>query len=540
MKKVLFICLTMVGSMSMAQNTNLGTNAGNAGSGNTSLGYYAGNNVTGYNNTFTGINAGANTTYGSYNVFTGSYSGINASGVMNTFNGYNSGHANQGDKNTFIGALAGNANGSGSYNTFTGSEAGQKSQGSENTFTGYRSGYFNSSDRNAFYGSYSGNKNTGSDNTFVGYKAGEVNKQASYNTFIGGYAGKGNISGNSNTFLGARVGYNNNNGAYNVFLGTQAGFNNVDGAYNVFLGTLAGYSNVSGQQNVIIGYRAGVGVSGNGNVLIGSHAGYGMSGSNKLYIENSTSGTPLIYGDFDSESIGLGTTTPGAYRLYVNGDAYATGLWVSSDKQFKTAGKEINSALEKVVAIKGHAYEFKQNVGLKKFSEGTHFGFYAQELQKVLPELVREDEDGYLAVNYIEMIPVLTEALKELVDKQTKLDVYEQRLNKIELMLAELSGKNSSESNTLQNKPSILNYSLGNRPNPAQNETVIEYALPEDTANASIIVFDLQGNEVLTKTNLNNGNGELTISSNMIGKGLFNYVLIVDGEIVLTRKMIIR
>lgn len=523
MKKVLFICLTMVGSLSMAQNTNLGTNAGNGGSGNTSLGANAGSSVTGIWNSFTGIYAGFNVTNGAFNVFSGAQAGYNANGSYNTFSGYQSGYSNQGNDNTFLGAFAGIANIAGKENTFTGGGSGQKSEGSFNTFTGYRSGFSNKADGNSFYGSYAGNNNTtGSKNTFMGYLAGSINKQAGYNTFIGSDAGSANVSGSFNTFLGA-----------------HAGTDNATGGYNVYLGTLAGTGITGGYSNIIIGYRAGENVSGNGNVLIGPYAGYGMRGSNKLYIENSSSPIPLIYGDFGTESIGLGTTNPGKYRLYVNGDAYATGLWLSSDKQFKIKGKEINAALDKVVAIKGRAYEFKQHTGLKKFSEGTHFGFYAQELQKVFPELVREDEDGYLAVNYIEMIPVLTEALKELAEKQAKLDVYEQRLNKIELIMAELSGKNSSESNMLEGQPT-RNYSLGNKPNPAQNETVITYALPEGTHKASIMVFDLKGNEVHSFTDLSKSQGELTISSNMTGKGLFNYVLIVDGEIILTRKMIIQ
>jgi hypothetical protein len=132
-------------------------------------------------------------------------------------------------------------------------------------------------------------------NTAVGYLAGSDNR-GSWNCFIGAETGKSNTISNANTFIGYRAGMKNT-GHYNVFLGLQAGMYHQSGNQNVFLGGGAGYNNSSGSQNIFIGYYAGA---------------Y-EQGSNKLYIENSTTSYPLIYGEFDNN------------LLKINGDLRVTG-----------------------------------------------------------------------------------------------------------------------------------------------------------------------------------------------------------------------
>ncbi|MEO1054421.1 MAG: tail fiber domain-containing protein [Bacteroidota bacterium] len=537
MKKILFICLLFNCSLLCAQNTNLGANAGNGGANNTSIGHNAGNGgsanvslgtaagdkIHGSSNVFLGNFAGHNTMSSSYNVMIGYKSGTNSDGsVCNVFCGFNSGLLTTGSWNTFLGTNTGTVNTSGEENTFIGGNAGNENQGSNNTFTGFRSGVLNIANGNSFYGSYSGYLNTeGNQNTFMGYRTGNFNRSGSSNTFIGYYAGF--ITG----------------GDHNTFLGSNAGSSNESGTSNVYIGSQSGTQNAEGQRNLFIGYEAGQNANGNGNVLIGPGAGRSLTSSDKLFIANNAGKVPLIFGDFASGSIGLGTINPGKYRLFVNGDAYATGLWISSDKRFKKQGKKISSSLEKVLAMDGKSYQLKQEPKYadKNFSEGTHFGFYAQELQKVLPELVREDEDGYLAINYIEIIPVLTEAIKELAHKQELLTLYENRLNQIEQTISDLADQKQIATGNPLLYPD--EFSISNHPNPAKHETTIAYRLPEQSENARIMIFDLQGNELYSSNELSGSNGQLSISSNLIGKGLFNYVLIVNNEIVLTRKMII-
>jgi len=136
---------------------------------------------------------------------------------------------------------------------------------------------------------------------FLGSEAGTSQTgNYGYNTFLGSEAGYSSTSSQFNTLVGYGTGYNNN-ADYNTFLGTYSGYNNTSGSFNTFLGVYSGYSNTTGAENVFIGYDAGdSNESGSGNVFIGYEAGYNETGSNKLYIDNSNTSSPLIWGDFST------------------------------------------------------------------------------------------------------------------------------------------------------------------------------------------------------------------------------------------------
>lgn len=196
----------------------------------------------------------------------------------------------------------------GSGNIFLGEMAGVQgaNTGQNNTFLGYMTGFYNA---------------TGEQNTFVGYQAGYSNTAGSQNTFVGCLAG-GNTTGDFNTFLGYSAGNNNKGGNYNTFLGSNAGGYNT-ASDNTFVGYQAGILNTTGKHNTFVGSGAGhENQAGDNNVFIGYSAGYNELGSNKLYISNSTTSTPLIYGDFSAGNVGIGTTGPSA-KLHVNGNIKA-------------------------------------------------------------------------------------------------------------------------------------------------------------------------------------------------------------------------
>jgi hypothetical protein len=203
----------------------------------------------------------------------------------------------------------------GSANVHVGAFVGPASTGAGNTFVGETAGYSNTS---------------GGSNTFVGYQAGVNNVTASNNTFVGYSAGKENGTGVWNTFLGFGAGYANTTANYNVFLGMNSGRYNTTGYSNTFVGTQAGLDTEDGADNVYIGRSAGYNnVSGIGNVFLGAYAGYNETGSRRLYIESTTTSSPLIYGEFDNDlvavngTLGVGTMTP-SEELEVIGEVQVT------------------------------------------------------------------------------------------------------------------------------------------------------------------------------------------------------------------------
>lgn len=210
-------------------------------------------------------------------------------------------------------------------NSFIGQDAGKSNvTGVSNAFIGYQAGLMNTiGNDNVFIGNASGSGNTtGNKNIFMGTSSGKSNTTGERNVFLGSESGMKNTSGVQNIAIGEQAGYSLETGLKNIFIGTVAGYSNVSGTDNVFIGNFAGnlstassnvyigrtagMNNVTGSSNVFLGEQSGrLNEAGSGNVFIGKGAGYSELGSNRLYISNSTTNTPLIYGEFDNGKIDL-------------------------------------------------------------------------------------------------------------------------------------------------------------------------------------------------------------------------------------------
>ena len=137
------------------------------------------------------------------------------------------------------------------------------------------------------------------------------------------------------------------------------------------------------------------------------------------------------YADANHTHYGYLSTSGGT----ISGSLTVTGQILSnqdvvaySDIRMKTNLEKIGSALDKVSSINGYTY----NMQGVSYSGERQAGVIAQELKEVLPEAVVTDENGYYAVRYTNIIPLLIEALKEEKSNREKL---EERLAKIERML---------------------------------------------------------------------------------------------------------
>lgn len=173
----------------------------------------------------------------------------------------------------------------------------------------------------------------GTDNSNFGVSAGQnTTTGGDENTFVGYFAGQTNTTGIRNTFMGSNTGANST-GSRNTFLGSYAGELNTNGVNNVYMGFYAGRNSTSGSRNVYIGKDAGVwNITGSDNVFLGFGSGKNETGSHKLYIDNNYNATPLMYGDFSTNKLGintknlinsLGAIDLSAYSLYVKGGTIA-------------------------------------------------------------------------------------------------------------------------------------------------------------------------------------------------------------------------
>lgn len=205
----------------------------------------------------------------------------------------------------------------------------------KNTSLGYKSllanttGYDNSS-----LGAFTLTKNLGGyGNTAAGYGALYLNTSGYYNTAGGFAALNSNQGGHSNTAFGVSALQNSSTGFQNTAVGMQSLNSNTGGNENTAIGHSSLWSNLMGTSNTAVGFCAlRSNTAGNSNIAIGYKAGYNETGSNKLYIDNSETSTPLIYGDFSTDiltlngRVGIGTTPDAIAKLHVYNSSSATNV----------------------------------------------------------------------------------------------------------------------------------------------------------------------------------------------------------------------
>jgi hypothetical protein len=224
------------------------------------------------------------------------------------------------------------------------------------------------------------------------------------NTAIGDIAAF-QTTGSGNTAIGAAALDFNTTGSNNTALGTGAGHNSVTGSNNTFIGWLAG----SGQSSDLTNATA---IGENAQVACSNCMALGGSGG-------------------DAVSVGIGTSTPDN-TLTVVGTADKTGggSWGSfSDARLKTVFGAFHPGLKQVLKLHPIVYRYKEQnaLGIKDTEE--HVGFVAQDVEKVIPEAVTKDAEGFRIVNND---PILWTMLNAIKDQQREIAALKARLAQLE------------------------------------------------------------------------------------------------------------
>jgi hypothetical protein len=224
-----------------------------------------------------------------------------------------------------------------SNNTFLGAYAGQASQnGTRNFYGGFRAGAWGIDDSDTIaIGSYAGFCSgyhsgplpswlTGVNNIYLGYKSGYGGGGYS-NFFAGRYSGFNSLGAyaSGNIGVGSYVGCSLTDGYGNVMLGGYAGLGTTTGSANVFLGYSAGTNNVTGTENVFIGKNSGrYNQAGCQNIFIGGGSGYSSTGGCLNIGIGLFAGSDLTTG-IENIQIGKfsGGTTTGCYNIYQGNSA---------------------------------------------------------------------------------------------------------------------------------------------------------------------------------------------------------------------------
>ena len=241
----------------------------------------------------------------------------------------------------------------------------------------------------------------------------------------------------------------------------------------------------------------------------------------------------------------IGTTSSYVGSGYFHYLLLTYSPFISSDSRLKENVRPITSALDKIMLVNGKSFNYIDVLGddmrstpLKTRMAKPTFGFIAQELEEVLPELVCAPDEltEYYSVNYTAMIPLLVEAIKE---QQNQIVELQQQIANIgQEVIEDKSIKIQDDVNDVENAD-VKAVLYQNAPNPFSNETEIRYYIPNNAGQASLLIFDMQGTLKKQMQIVGKGNGSLIINASELPAGLYIYSLIVDNREIDNKRMIL-
>jgi|GEM_PF-117724 len=166
------------------------------------------------------------------------------------------------------------------------------------------------------------------------------------------------------------------------------------------------------------------------------------------------------------------------------------------------------------------------------------YGLAADQLKAVYPELVYEDADGNVSINYIEMIPLLVQAINEVKKENSQL---RSALSELQEGVPHQSmvRKNVEIATSINAEDEVVLSLSQNNPNPFSSTTSIQISVPEAVKTAALFIFDMSGKQVKSIDITERGVSHISVTSEGLSEGMYLYSLIADGKVVGTKKMIL-
>ena len=534
-------------------------------------------------NTFIGANSGHYNTTGAYNVFYGGGAGYGdaggCTGGYNTFVGYNSGLSiSTGSYNSAFGYAASYSNTTGYNNTAMGYQSLQANQtGYNNVAVGYNAMPSATNYNNTAIGnkaSYS--LTTGVSNTSVGNQASYSTTTGSYNTSLGNSALGDNSTGSDNTAIGYAALYGASTSS-NTACGYKALYNNSAGTGNTSLGYYAGESQTGStfNYNTFVGYNADATSTYSNCAAIGYNA--SATANDKMYFGNANT-----VGCYNATGT-WGTTSDGRFKTNVTenvkGLAFINKLRpVTYNFDTRALDNFITQNLPDSIKTLHDAMDFSKSTAI------VHSGFIAQEVEQAAQQVnftssivshPSSSTEPY-ALGYAELVVPLVKAVQELSTKDSlKTVAHKQdslRINRQDSTIAAMqrqinqivntccnngsnnrqiqnngSGSNGNSTTDSSSKVAAINVQLSNanvivlgqnQPNPFAEQTIITYNIPQTANAAQILFYDVNGKQINSVAITSKGAGQLNVYANDLSNGMYSYTLIVDGQIIDTKKMV--
>jgi len=366
--------------------------------------------------------------------------------------------------------------------------------------------------------------------------------------------GSSNSASSSAGYVGVETVIDATNSCYQnaLFYGTSQS-TNVELNYGMKLG-MYGNNRATGQN-----FGTSVELYGNTSTNLANYGNYVRLYGNSASVHNIGTFSDVGFGSNSPINIGVyggannSNPTGIAYAGYFNGDVHVNGnLTWTSDQMMKINVDTIANVKNIISQLKPKTF-FYDTVTYDhfNFSSKRQYGLIAQQVETVLPELVRtgyhlpvRDSAGtivkpgvsYKELNYNAFIAILIAGMQK---QQAELDSVKSLLGMSRI------NSGSSGSTTSYVKPQQITLSNldalvldQNIPNPFEENTLITYRIPENIQNAYIIFYDQNG-RVINKADIaTRGDGKLQVYGSQLSKGIYTYSLVADGKVIDTKKMV--
>lgn len=308
--------------------------------------------------------------------------------------------------------------------------------------------------------------------------------------------------------------------------------------------------------------------SGSGTAIAYGSKGYAYSsGSGKqygVYGETSSAGTGdrfAVYGKTNSSGVNTN------YAGYFQGVLYASTIINGSDRKLKENIKSSTGVLNKLMKLNPSEYTFKKEfVQAMSFPDKKQHGLIADEVEKIFPELVSDnvqpshfdpetdekvsEEIHFKGINYTGFIPILIQSVKE---QQTIIEQYKAENELLKSEMADIKNKmaqfdnlikkccNSDITEISKNIPNSAGKARleQNTPNPFSSTTEIRYSIPQQAYKAGINIYGNNAKPVLSYNLTVTSDGLVVIPAGSLSSGEYIYELVVDGQRVDSKIMII-
>ncbi|MBL4652865.1 MAG: tail fiber domain-containing protein [Flavobacteriales bacterium] len=281
-----------------------------------------------------------------------------------------------------------------------------------------------------------------------------------------------------------------------------------------------------------------------------------------------------VYGIYAEATGGASNT----YAGYFVGDVYSTtGNYLGSDSLIKTNVQNLKNSLDVISSLRSKTFEYKTSTYPQmNLPTGIRAGLIAQEVEQILPNLVSSathpaqfDSSGnqiaaevlFKTLNYDGLIPYLICAIQEQQAEIDSLKAVNQSIDSLFAQMQQvkecinnlppgmgcspiLRQANNGELN--EERREAIEITLSdprtivldqNTPNPFREQTTISWFVPENVGEAKIILINNNGTVIKEVNVEERGYGSMKVYAYDLSAGIYNYSLLVDGELIETKKM---